>query len=614
MRRRQYGMMFLRSFALLGVVALVYWAGLTGPFVFDDFPALVQNTNVQVLDLSVASLAKAALSFDPGGVGRPLAMTSFALNYALNGLNPWGWKLGGLFVHMLNAWLVYLLCMRLLELAGIARFRFASAWVVALLWAVHPLQVSSVLYVVQRMETLSLTFVLLALLAYLYGRLQQRDGGRGWRWIGACVPLVILSLACKETAALFPVYTLALELTLLRFSAATVNVRKFWLWGYGVAIVASAVLFCFLVVPYYASDSHYAIRDFSAWQRVLTQFRVLPMYIKQILLPSPQWMTFYYDNIIASRSLIDPLTTLWGGAFLVTLLGFAFWLRKSMPLFALGVFWFFSAHLITSNVVPLELVFEHRNYFALLGVLLAFADLVRRISVRDGPAIKVVVVSILVLTVCFLCTLRAATWGDRLLLATELATVNPQSARAAHELGVLYYEMSNGSVRSPFFGFARHEFEREATLPHASILAEQSLILMRASHGEPVDPALWRRLHQRLRDQPITPQTTGALFGFLDNRAKGVELDDKAIDEAFLLMFEKAQLPAYSYAQAASHALHYTGDKVLARRMFLMAVDRSLEQPEYVAILVRGLRKDGQAELADEVIARAHELGIDSGG
>lgn len=614
MSSRTYWVASLRIVALLGLVALVYWPGLTGPFLFDDFPSLVQNPKVHAADLSISSLQRAAFGFDPGGGGRPLAMASFAVNYVLGGMDPWGWKLGGLVVHLVNACLVYLLCLRLFRLAAVERLRHASAWAVAALWAVHPLQVSSVLYVVQRMETLSLTFVLLALLAYLRGRTVQQHGRGGWLWIASCVPLVGLSLACKETAALFPVYTLALELTLLKFAAYRTGVQRFWRWGYGAGVAIGLVLFCAVVLPRYGSESVYVLRDFTAWQRVLTQLRVLPMYLGQMLLPSPQWMTFYYDDIVASRSLLAPVTTLWGGLALLALFGVAVWVRRRMPLLSLGILWFFAAHLITSNVVPLELAFEHRNYFALLGILLALADLVRRIPVKDGPAIKVVAVSAVVLAIAALGWVRSATWGDGLLLATELASINPRSPRAAHDLGSVYYQMSGGAKASPFFDFAQREFEREASLPNASILAEQSLILLQASQGEPVDPMLWGRLQQRLRDKPITPQTTGALFGLLENRQKGVELDDSEIDRSFVLLFERVQMPAYSYAQAANHALQYTGDEALARHWFMTSVERAVDQPEYVSVLVRDLRKSGHDDLASAVILRAKELDIEGYG
>lgn len=599
--------------ALLGLVALtllVYWPGLGGSFLFDDFPALVSNSRVHVQAGDWPALWRAATSFDPGGTGRQLAMASFGLNHMLGGLDPWGWKLGGVLVHLLNVVLVYLLCMRLLGLAGVREWLRPAAWTIALLWAVHPLQVSTVLYVVQRMETLSLTFVLLALLAYLRGRRAQMDGSRAWPWLLACVPLLLLALGSKETALLFPAYTLALELTLLGFGAATLNQRRFWRWGYALGVGSALVLFVCVVVPYYATPEVYAIRDFSALERVLTQLRVLPLYLGQMLFPNSAWMTFYYDDLAVSHSLLSPLSTLWGGLLLAALLVLATALRHRAPLFSLGVLWFFAAHLITSNVIPLELVFEHRNYFALLGVLLALADLVRRIPVRDGPAIKMAAIAGLVLIVGFLGMVRSAIWGDGLLLSTELAAINPQSSRAAHELGMRYYEMADGSANSPFFSFAAAEFERESSLPTASILAEQSLILMHAGRGLAVDPKWWSRLHWRLRERPVTPETTAAMFGLLGNRLKGVELDDAALGDAFLLMFDKVVLPPYSYLQVAAHARDYRHDQALEYRLLTMAVEQSADHPGYVAHMADGLRNEGHVQQADFVLAKAKALGV----
>lgn len=590
------------AMAIAIITAFVYWPGLSGPFLFDDFPAVVDNAGVHPANLSMVSLWKAAWSFDPGGAGRPLAMASFALNYGLDGLEPWGFKLGGLLVHLCNTVFVYFLCVRLLQLAKIGGgHQRQVAFAVTLLWAIHPLQISTVLYVVQRMETLSLTFVLAALLAYLSGRQRQVEGRRGWPWILVCVPLVMLGLASKETALLFPVYALAIELTIFNFSAGTVRTQRALRLLYVAGCVVALLLFVAIVVPHYAVADAYVIRSFDAGERVLTQLRVLPMYLGQVLWPVPGAMTFYYDDYAHSTSLLSPITTLVGGVFLVLLLVAALFLRKRAPLFSLGVLWFLGAHAITSNVIALELVFEHRNYFALLGVLLALADLVFRIPVRDGPGVKYVAVIALLIGVGLLGLLRAATWGDRLLLASEFVSLNQRSARAAHELGVLYYEMSDGSQDSPFYSFAKSEFEREAKLPSASILAEQALILMDAGHGLPVDARLWEGLRMRLKTQPITPQTTAALFALLENRNKGVVLDDDQLGEAFMTLFERTSLPPFSYVDVAEHALRYRHRPDLAGHLINEAIRRGKEFPGYLAHLERSLRAKGYAQLADQV-------------
>jgi hypothetical protein len=357
---------------LAALTVATYWPGLTGGFIFDDMAAIVQNDRLHAQHLDAESVLRAARSFEAGGSGwqsRPLPMASFAINHALGGLNPRGYKLGGLLVHAVNALLVFLLLRSVLTLPrlGLESWAVPASGVLALLWAIHPLQVSTVLYVVQRMETMSLGFVLLALLAYLHGRRRQLAGARAWPWLLACVPLVILGLACKETALLFFGYAFVLEFALLDFAASNPAAQRNWRIAWAGAIVLALALFAFVVAPHYWSTPDFE-RDFGSAQRLLTQLRVLPMYLGQILLPLPSHMVFYYDQIQPSRGWLSPMTTLYGGLLVVVLLSCALALRKRAPLVCLGILWFFTAHALTSNVLVLELAEEHRNYFAILGV------------------------------------------------------------------------------------------------------------------------------------------------------------------------------------------------------------------------------------------------------
>ncbi|MBS7457723.1 hypothetical protein [Coralloluteibacterium stylophorae] len=599
------------ALALLLLTAAVYWPGMSGGFIFDDLPSIVDNERLHIETLGPQALARAASSFEPGGLGRPLVMTTFGIDHAIGGLDPRGYKVSGLLVHLINGLLVLALSSRLLRMGGIAASRGGmAATAVALVWATHPLQVSTVLYVVQRMETLSLTFVLVALLAYLRGRAQQMQGSRGWPWLLACVPLVALGLASKETAALFPAFALGLELTLLRFGAASPATARNWRWTYAVFTVGALAAFALLVVPRYANPDSYFIRDFNAAERVLTQLRILPMYLGQILLPLPQTLTFYYDDFSPSRGLLHPLTTALGGALLLGLFGAALALRRRMPLFALGILWFFAAHALTSSVIPLELAFEHRNYFALLGILLAVADLVRRIPMKDGPALKYAAVGAVVCGLCVLTAIRSATWGDPFLLATDLADRNPSSARASNDLAAIYQQMTDGYPNSPFQDFALREFERGAGLPGSSIVSDQGLILTATAAGRPVPDAWWERLIQKLRHGRITPETSMALFGLLGNRYRGVELDDERLTEAFLTLFQRTTLPAHSYAQFGDYLLKYADDPALAERMFAKAVRESADNPAYAQQVVDVLDQEGYREQAAHARGVANEAGI----
>lgn len=594
---------------LLLITSLVYWPGLSGDFLFDDFPNIVTNPLVHMQSLDVASLRRAALAYQPGEIGRPLATLSIALNWYLGEKDAWGYKLVGLGMHLLNIWLIFLLARRLLTLAGNAPWSRWAPFAIALFWAIHPLQVSSVLYIVQRMEILSLTFVLLGLLAYLRGRTQQIEGRRGWSWLLAAIVLSSLGLLSKETAILFPAYFLALELTVLGFAAASTSTAQGLRWTYAVGAIGAVLLFALVVFPHYAMPEYFSGRNFTWDERLLTQLRVLPMYLGQILLPLPSTMTFYYDNLVVSQGWLSQPTTLLGGLLLAALLASAIWLRRRMPLYALGILWFFASHMLTSNVIPLELVFEHRNYFALFGIALAFAELFHHLPVAD-TRLKPLVAAATLIGLAGLACIRSATWGDPFTLALDLAQRNPQSARASSDLATLYVSMSDSSPDSPFFGLAAAEFERGSRLPSASGLPEQGLILMHAIVGQPVKDEWWISLIHKVETRPISPQDAMAITGLLQQRYQGIELDDRRLSEALQALLDRGSQPPSAYARAGDYALAYLHDEALANRMFVAAIEKSQNDAEYAQRIITVLTSDGherQAKLARE---KAIELGL----
>lgn len=595
---------------LLLLTGLAYWPGLSGGFLFDDYTNIVDNSKVQPEHLDLAALTRAAQVFERGTIGRPLATIGFAVDYLIGGMHPWVFKLHSLLVHLLNTLLVFLLVRRLLTLprAAVPHASTGAAFAIALLWAIHPLQVSTVLYIVQIMEMLAATFMLLGLLAYLRGRIRQIEGKRGWPWIAAAVACMPIGLLAKETAVLLPVFTLALELTVLGFAAATPRTQRVLRIGYGVGALLAVIVFFAFIIPHYAAPGAYNFRDFSLGERLLTQLRVLPMYLGQILLPIPSHMTFYYDNYSVSHGLLNPATTLAGGLLLAALTASAVYWRKRLPLYAFGILLFFGAHFLTSNVVPLELVYEHRNYLALLGILLALADLVRRLPVRDGPAIVRAGVVVVILGCGSLTLLRAATWGDPFLLAYDLAAINPDSPRASNGLAIIYSAMADGNADSPFYAMAMQEFERNARLPGSSPIAEENLILTAAAAGQPVQQAWWDSLLHKLQTNPIGGEESMAVQGFVSG-SKKVGLDPHMVARSYTILESRVDdLPAPTLAAFGDHALTYLKDEKLANHFFLAATEQS--DRDYVIKMASILLGEGHIAQATLVLEKAYQLGI----
>ncbi|TXK65030.1 hypothetical protein [Alkalisalibacterium limincola] len=602
----------LSVIALMLLVAAVFWPGLSGYFLFDDYPNIVSEQRIQIEELTLDGLLEATKAYG-GALSRPIPTVSFAIDHLVWGMDPWGFKLTNLLIHLCNTLLVLALVLRLFQSAGAGRSKesyFVAAWFLALLWAAHPLQVSTVLYVVQRMEILAVTFMLAGLLAYLEGRARQLVGGRSWPWLLASCGLLLLAMLCKESAIQFPLYTLALELTLLRFRAASPTWQRAWRIGYiGLAVLAFLAA-ATIAIPHYAQPEVFAIRDFGAWERVLTQARVLPMYIGWTLFPQPHNLIFYYDTFQASRGILEPAITLAGLAFLVSLLTAAFLVRSTLPLASLGVFWFFASHVITSAPLPLELVFEHRNYFSILGVLIVAGELVRRLPFDPEASMRYVALGALAFGVLSITTIRSATWGDQLHLAMELVANNPNSSRASADLGEQYMHFSDNNPDSPFYSMAITEFERGAALPNASIVPEQGLILMAATSGREADAAWWDSLISKLETQTIGPQDFTTITGLLSYRNGGLEFDDDRFSEAYAILAERLNMPAAQYYAFAQHALQFTADSQLAHRLLAEAVDRAQHEPEIISLFISLLLERGFDYEATLVIEHARARGV----
>lgn len=596
--------------ALLLITAAAYLPGLRGEFLFDDFPNIVQKDAIHATELSPESMTR-AMSAYRGTPGRPVATVSFAIDHVFWGLNPFGYKLTNLFVHLVNALLVFALARRLLPLSGAPVPRtLAPAFAIAALWALHPLQVSTVHYIVQRMEMLSLSFVLLALIAYLKGRRNQQAGTNGWPWLLSCIPLVSLGLLSKETAALFPAYTLALELTLLKFAAASTTTSRAWRLAYAIGTAVALLAFFGLALPHYLGQHAFDLREFGAFERLLTQLRVLPMYLAWILLPQPASYVFYHDNFAHSQGLLQPLTTLGGGIVVCALVLSAFALRYRLPMVSLGIFWFFASHLLTSNVIPLELVFEHRNYFAILGVLLVVAEIVRRLPESEVPRVRVLAVGAVIAGFFVLTLIRSATWGNAINLAMEFASKNPGSSRASMDLGEQYLRLAKNDAQSPLFMKGMAELERGSRVPGASPMPEQGLIVYAAMAGIAANPEWWDRVVAKLSDRAIGPQEISMIIDLLRMRHQGIPFDDQRFAEAYQVLIERIDMPAAQYFAFGEHALKLARDPDLAERLFLIAVEKSKDDPEFVTAMAEALLRDGHRDQALAIAEASRTLAI----
>jgi hypothetical protein len=665
----------LLALALL-VTALVYWPGLHGGWLFDDYPNIVDNKGVQPDEASVSALINAAFSSPSSEFKRPMASLSFAANFMLGGLDPFWMKLTNLLIHLINGVLVFVLVRGLLlctvPLPGATNSSRAAssacptrsstgdsrppnlpivAVFIAMAWMLLPINLTAVLYVVQRMESLANIFVLLGLIGYVHGRrlmLQTVDTRRLSPGFLLCLtsltlPTVIGALA-KETAVMLPLYGALVEWYLFDFRSPATgsssdpdNRRDYRLVAMFAAIlVLPLAIGLSYLLPNLLQANAWSTRDFSMTTRLLSEARVVVDYVRWTIVPTSQDLSFYHDDFEVSSGLLTPWTTLASVAGLAVLSAAAIWLRRRHPLAALGIALFLASHLLTGTILPLELIYEHRNYFASLGLLLAVVPSITprwlalptaSTAVVGEPAAETAahfptwlrrglsLIPLLLLMAWWTCqtAITAYAWGDPLRLARELATRGPQSPRAQYELGRTYIIYSRYDPHSPFTRLAYVPLEQAASLPKSSILPQQALIFMNSRMHLPLQDKWWDSMIAKLKARKPGVQDESSLIALMhcmhDNQC---DLPKTRMHTAFQAAISHPEPSARILAAYGDFAWNDLSDATLGERMMTAATKAAPGEAAYKITLFHMLISEKKFDEARRQLGKLE--GLNMGG
>jgi tetratricopeptide (TPR) repeat protein len=354
----------------VGVAA--YLNALGHPFLFDDTTAIVDNQTIRSL---WASLSGGPAQFPTAG--RPLLNASFALNYALDELAPWGYHATNLVLHVLCAVVLCALTRRVLALArmplALKGFESGFATTLALLWVVHPVNSEIVNYATQRSEAL----MALALLSTLYCGVRAITAGGDARWYAASVVACVAGMASKESMVVAPVLMLLLDATFITGGPlAAVRARP---WYYAGLFATEGVL-ALLVVGGPRSNSAGFSTGVSPWTYLLDQAPLIAHYLRLAVWPTGLVLDYGEPTL---RTLAD----VWlPGSIVVALLiaTVVAWFR--VPALAFLGSWFFLTLAPTSSLIPIatEVGAERRMYLPLVAViavvLVVTTQLLRRIG------------------------------------------------------------------------------------------------------------------------------------------------------------------------------------------------------------------------------------------
>jgi tetratricopeptide (TPR) repeat protein len=436
------------------LVVAIYSNSFSVPFQFDDKPNIVDKPLIKQLS-----------NFLTFSGSRYVGFLTFALNYHVGRLNPFGYHLVNLLIHLINGGLVALLVLLLCRvadrppLAADAAAASTSApqtasWIAlttAALFLVHPVQTEAVTYIVQRFASLAALFYLLTVICYLRWRISPAARQR-YLWYGAALLSTVLAMKTKENTFTLPFMLLLVECVF--FGLPT---RRRWLsllpFLLTLAIIPLSLHMVHLSLhdtlgngkTRFASD----ITDISRPDYLFTQFRVIVTYLRLLILPIHQNLDYDYPVYHSLFQLPVFLSFL----ALLGLGGGALWLllRKAassttedpitspiIKLAAFGVLWFFLTLSIESSIIPIrDVIYEHRLYLPSVGLFLAASALLfgraerRRLWV--GAAVGLVVLVLAVATYE-----RNTIWQSEQSLWQDVVRKSPRKARGHSNLGASF--------------------------------------------------------------------------------------------------------------------------------------------------------------------------------
>jgi len=439
------------------ILFLCYSNSFSTSWQMDDRPNIVKNHRVQMTDITLGQIWT-SMNAQPGSgkFYRPIACLSLALNWYAGQDKVFGYHIVNWLIHVGTSWLLYLTITALFKTPRVQnklppqQVSFIAI-TATLFWALNPVQTQAVTYIVQRMASMAAFFSLLAIFFYLHGRLSNSAHNRH-NFFAASAISYIFAILSKENSIITPLTIPIIEFYFFH-TKISLNIAKKLIYALAAGLLISILATIALQPTVIDIILHYYdLRPFTMMERLLTEQRVLFFYLSILFFPHPSRLSIAHD-IPISTSLLAPGETIYAIAFNILLIFLAIKVGRKQPFTALAILFFYLHHLSESTIIPLELVFEHRNYlpsfFLFIPMAFVFNNLI--VDYRCNK-IKHIIVSILLTTLFtvegYATYTRNKVWESERTLWTDALQKAPLSSRP---LAVLALQL----------GWNEHSSERE---------------------------------------------------------------------------------------------------------------------------------------------------------
>lgn len=439
----------LAFLTMSALVAIAYANAWPNSFHFDDIEGIVKNPMIRDVGKIPSYFMDIKMSVRAGAKDfRPVVLVSYALDYARSGLDPSGFRLTNMAIHIFAAWLLFIIAEHIFQRrplnlpSGLSLPAWQPAGIAAALFAVHTVNTEAVDYIWARSASLAALFYLTSFYCFMRGPW----GGTSWRWHIAGLLGFVIGLCTKGTLVTLPVALILYEMLILA-PPGQEPLTLFWrepgrLKKYlpVLSIFCAYVLFRFVYIPgLFTRIAANRPEETPPWVYLLTQFRAWIYYIRLYLWPHP--LITDYAGFGWSRSLADG-RVLFALAIICMIVALALWMRRSNAVLTFFIAWFFLTLLPEASVIPLATAVNgYRPYLAYVGLSVAAAILLFKAATRFGGAGKTPLVygGVFGIVLCSLvgATLaRNLTWRNETTLWDDVLAKDPANARAYANLAL----------------------------------------------------------------------------------------------------------------------------------------------------------------------------------
>lgn len=403
---------------LIVLTAIIYLPTLNYEFYpkIDDGNLILENETVKNFPNNISAFFTEFVF----GLYHPFTTLSFGFDYFLFGENPIGYRIHSLLLHLLNVMLVFLFVKKLSKKSSIAIFS-------ALIMAIHPMHIESVIWISERKDVLFVLYFLLSLLFY-----QKSNASKKYIYPALCYLFFLFSLLAKPTAVILP-----LALVLVDY----VNDRKimFKQLTRKTHLFLTALLFGLINIK--AQNSIEIIQplsdNFNLFQLVTIPVYAFSYYITQFFVPVGIAAKHFYPEIINEQiAWYYYLGWFWMLVFGAIVIKF----RKNV-LVVFGSLFYIIGIILVLKIIPTgnDIVSDRYSYLSYIGISVLFGILINScLSGYKNKKMEYFLLTVFAIYFGIFTLSNVSNWKNEIAIWTQVIKLYPESALSYHYRGLAY--------------------------------------------------------------------------------------------------------------------------------------------------------------------------------